>query len=80
MRGDARKAPAPIYDRRVNSRDRISSGATRFLAPLIAALGLVIIARTIAAGGGPFSAGVVLGTIFVAIGIARLYLLMRTRN
>jgi hypothetical protein len=64
----------------MNSRERISSTGTRVLAPLIAALGALIIVRTIAAGGGPLSAGVVLGTILVAIGVARLYLLTRARS
>jgi multisubunit Na+/H+ antiporter MnhB subunit len=64
----------------MNSRERISSSGTRVLAPLIAALGVLIIVRTIAAGGGALSAGVVLGTIFVAIGVARLYLLTRARS
>jgi hypothetical protein len=42
-------------------------------------IGIVIVARTIAAGGGPISAGVVLGVLFVAAGTARLYLQYRGR-
>jgi hypothetical protein len=61
----------------MTSRERISSSGTRFLAPLIAGLGLAIIIRTVAAGGGVLSAGVLLGAIFVAIGAGRLYLLNR---
>ena len=64
----------------MNSRERISSGGTRFLAPLIAALGLLMIVRTVAAGGGALSAGVVIGSVFLVIGAARFYLLMRARS
>ena len=61
----------------MTSRERISSGGTRLLAPLIAGLGVLVIVRTVAAGGGPLSAGVLLGAVFVAIGLGRLYLLGR---
>ena len=36
-------------------------------------LGLAIIARTLAAGGGPLAVGVVLGLLFVAAGAGRLW-------
>lgn len=55
----------------------IGTTGTRILAPLIAALGLLIIIRTLAAGGGPFSIGVLLGLVFLAIGAGRLYLSLR---
>ncbi len=45
---------------------------------MIVVLGLVIIVRTAAAGGGPLSVGVLIGLVFVAIGVARLYLAART--
>jgi multisubunit Na+/H+ antiporter MnhB subunit len=64
----------------VASRERISSSGTRFLAPLIAGLGVLIVVRTIAAGGGALSAGVLLGLVFVGIGVGRLYLLYRPRS
>ncbi len=51
-----------------------SKGATRLLSPLIAVLGVAIVVRTVAAGGGAASAGVLLGAVFVAIGLGRLYL------
>ena len=38
------------------------------------ALGLAMLALTVARGGGPLSAGVVLGLLFCAFGAARLYL------
>jgi hypothetical protein len=64
----------------MTSRERISAGGTRLLAPVIAAIGALIIIRTLAAGGGVLSAGVVLGVVFVAIGLGRLYLLGRARS
>ena len=36
-------------------------------------LGVAIIVRTIAAGGGPFALGVIAGILFVAAGAGRLY-------
>lgn len=56
---------------------RIGPSGTRLLAPLIAALGLAIVIRTVAAGGGPLSAGVLIGCIFCALGVARFYLTIR---
>jgi hypothetical protein len=61
----------------MSSRERIGSSGTRVLSSVILVLGLVIIARTAAAGGGPLSIGVLIGAIFVAIGAARLYLAAR---
>jgi len=62
----------------MSSRERIGSSGTRVLSSVILILGLVIIVRTVAAGGGPLSVGVLIGVIFVAIGVARLYLAART--
>lgn len=59
------------------SRQRIGTIATKVLSSLILALGVVIVVRTVAAGGGPLSIGVLLGAVFVAIGVARLYLVNR---
>ena len=61
----------------MTSRERISASGTRFLAPLIAGLGVLMIVRAIVAGGGPLSAGVLLGVIFIGIGAGRFYLLSR---
>ena len=61
-------------------RSRIGTSGTRVLAPLIALLGVAIIVRTLAAGGGALSAGVLLGVVFVAIGLARLYLSLRVAS
>jgi hypothetical protein len=56
---------------------RSGSVAPRILASLIVLLGIVMVARTIAAGGGALSVGVVLGVAFVAVGLGRLYLALR---
>jgi hypothetical protein len=52
--------------------------ATRVLSLAMVAIGLVLVALTLSRGGGPFAVGVVLGTLFVAAGGARLYLQART--
>ena len=59
------------------SRQRIGSNGTKILSSVIHGLGLVIVVRTLAAGGGPASVGVLLGLVFVALGGARLYLATR---
>ena len=59
------------------ARERIRSSGTKVLSSIILALGVLIVIRTLAAGGGPVSAGVLVGVVFVAIGAARLYLATR---
>jgi hypothetical protein len=49
-------------------------GSTRALSLVFLALGVLLLARTIAAGGSPLSVGVLLGIAFLAVGIARLWL------
>ena len=46
---------------------------TRVLSALMVVIGLAIIVRTLAAGGGPVALGMVLGVLFVAAGAGRLY-------
>ena len=46
---------------------------TRVLSALMVAIGVAIIVRTVAAGGGPVALGVLLGLLFVAAGAGRLY-------
>ncbi len=62
------------------SRERIGTSGTRVLAPAIALLGLVILIRTLVAGGGPLSIGVLIGAVFLAIGAGRLYLSLRATS
>jgi hypothetical protein len=49
------------------------SPVTRVLSGLMVVLGVAIIVRTVAAGGGPVAVGVVLGLLFVAAGGGRLW-------
>jgi hypothetical protein len=48
--------------------------ATRGLSAAMVVLGIVLVASTIARGGGPFAVGVLLGVLFVAAGAGRFYL------
>jgi len=61
----------------MSGSQRIGSGGTRILAPVIALLGVAIIVRTLTAGGSALSVGVLLGGVFLAIGCGRLYLALR---
>jgi hypothetical protein len=42
-------------------------------------VGLALLVRTVAAGGGPVATGVLLGVLFILAGAGRLYLQSRTR-
>jgi hypothetical protein len=42
-------------------------------------IGIALIARTVAAGGGPVATGVLLGALFVLAGAGRLYLQLRQK-
>jgi hypothetical protein len=44
---------------------------------LMIVVGIALLARTIAAGGGPAATGILLGVLFVAAGAGRLYLQSR---
>jgi uncharacterized membrane protein HdeD (DUF308 family) len=52
---------------------------TRMMSIAMILIGIAILVRTIAAGGGPAAAGVFLGILFVLAGAARLYLQHRRR-
>jgi hypothetical protein len=49
------------------------SPITALLSGLMVLLGLAIVVRTIAAGGGVLATGVVLGLLFVVAGAGRLW-------
>jgi hypothetical protein len=51
---------------------RAHAVAGRVLAGLLVAVGLAMVAATLAAGGGPLATGVLLGTLFAGVGVARL--------
>jgi hypothetical protein len=48
---------------------------TRFLSLAMVAIGVALIVRTIVAGGGAVATGILVGVLFVAAGVGRLYLL-----
>jgi hypothetical protein len=48
------------------------------LPALMVLLGVAIVVRTLAAGGGPLAFGLVLGVLFVAAGAGRLWLGRKT--
>jgi hypothetical protein len=47
------------------------------LSLVMVAIGVALIVRTIVAGGGAIAVGIVLGIMFVAAGLARLWLQRR---
>ena len=51
----------------------LQRGATRLLSVAMVLLGIVMLAVTLSRGGGPISYGVLLGVLFVAAGIGRLW-------
>ena len=52
---------------------RAKETGTRVLSSLLVIIGVVMVVSTVLRGGGPASAGVVLGLLFTAAGAARLY-------
>lgn len=52
---------------------RIYAGAVRAFSLAFVAIGLAVLAMTLANGGGPASLGFFLGLAFVGIGIGRLW-------
>jgi multisubunit Na+/H+ antiporter MnhB subunit len=56
---------------------QLRRGTTRLLSVVMVGLGVAIVVRTLAAGGGPLTVGVLLGLLFIAAGAARLYLQSR---
>jgi len=49
------------------------SPITAVLSGLMVVIGLALLARTLAAGGGPLAAGTLMGLLFVAAGVGRLW-------
>jgi hypothetical protein len=49
------------------------SPITALLSGLMVLLGVAMVVRTVAAGGGPVAAGIVMGVLFVAAGAGRLW-------
>lgn len=57
--------------------ERIYHGSIRVLSLVFMAIGLAIVATTLAAGGGPLSVGVWMGVAFLAVGAGRLWVASR---
>ena len=61
----------------MSRRRQLHSSSTRVLSVTMILIGVALIVRTIAAGGGALATGLVLGILFVLAGAARLYLQSR---
>ena len=53
------------------------AASTRTFSTLMVIIGVALIIRTLAAGGGAGAVGLVLGVLFVAAGVGRLYVRFR---
>ena len=61
----------------MSRRRQLHSTSTRVLSVAMILIGIALIVRTLAAGGGALATGLVLGVLFVLAGAARLYLQLR---
>lgn len=59
-------------------RERVYQGAVRAFSIAMVAIGLAVLAATLANGGGPASIGFLLGLLFLGVGAARFWLASRT--
>jgi hypothetical protein len=55
----------------------VYQGSVRALSVLFVAIGIGILATTLAAGGGPLSVGVMMGVAFMVVGAGRLWVASR---
>ena len=63
----------------MSKQQQLRRSYTRLMSVILIVLGIVLVIRTVAAGGGPVAAGVLLGILFVFAGAGRLYLQYRGR-
>jgi drug/metabolite transporter (DMT)-like permease len=63
----------------MSKQQQLRRSYTRLMSAILIVLGIVLVIRTISAGGGPAAAGVLLGILFVLAGAGRLYLQYRGR-
>ena len=63
----------------MSKQQQLRRSYTRLMSVILIVLGIVLVIRTISAGGGPAAAGVLLGILFVVAGAGRLYLQYRGR-
>lgn len=56
---------------------QLHRSTTRLLSLAMIVIGILLVVRTLAAGGGGLALGLILGVLFVAAGGARIYLQTR---
>jgi hypothetical protein len=56
----------------------VHRGTTRVLSTVMVVLGVAMIVSTLAHGGGGLALGILLGVLFIAAGLGRLYISART--
>ena len=61
----------------MSPRRQLHSSSTRILSVAMILIGIALVVRTLAAGGGALATGLLLGILFVLAGAARLYLQLR---
>jgi hypothetical protein len=61
----------------MSDRERIYHRVTLVFSIAILAFGVAAVARTLAEGGGPTSFGLLIGVLFIALGVARGFLAVR---
>jgi hypothetical protein len=59
------------------NRDGLYGGAIRTFSAAFVAIGLLLLVVTLSNGGGPVSLGVLLGVVFIVVGVLRLWLTTR---
>ncbi len=62
------------------SPERIYRGSVRAFSVVFIALGVLVLAVTLGAGGGPLSVGFLMGVAFIAVGAGRLWAASRMRR
>ena len=60
--------------------DQLYRAVTLIFSVVIIGFGLVILVVTLANGGGIAAAGLWLGLLFIGIGVARIYIALRSRS
>jgi len=56
---------------------QLHRSTTRVLSLAMIVIGVLLVGRTLAAGGGGLALGLILGVLFIAAGAARIYLQTR---
>ena len=59
------------------NRERAYHGAIKASSAAFAVIGVLLLVVTLANGGGPLSIGFLMGILFVAVGIGRLWIASR---